>query len=130
MNAATLPASTDRRLTFLGTTDEVTTCECCGKQGLKCTVAVSLESGDALYFGVTCAARALSCKAVDVRHGAAAADRAKEKLASEAARAAFAAESAPWFAFLAAKGQGADVFTRIQSLGGYAAARAAFKAVA
>src|SRR6185369_5700834 len=30
---------------FLGTTDEVTTCECCGRSNLKGTVALELEDG-------------------------------------------------------------------------------------
>lgn len=46
------------RYTLLGIDDEVTTCDCCGKRNLKCTVA--LESADGIVrFGRDCAARAL-----------------------------------------------------------------------
>ena len=41
----------------LGTTDEVTTCDCCGKSGLKLTVAVQLDCGEVVHYGTTCAAR-------------------------------------------------------------------------
>lgn len=42
----------------LGITDENTTCECCGKTGLKRTVALEFEH-DIRYFGVDCAAMAV-----------------------------------------------------------------------
>ena len=45
---------------FLGTSDEVSTCDCCGRKDLKSTVALSIDDGEAVYFGVTCAARALA----------------------------------------------------------------------
>ena len=47
----------------LGITDERTECECCGKVGLKCTVAIECTdidgngTGNVLYFGRDCAAR-------------------------------------------------------------------------
>lgn len=43
---------------ILGITDERTTCECCGKQGLKRTVAIDFAS-EIRYYGTTCAAKAL-----------------------------------------------------------------------
>ncbi len=44
----------------LGTTDEVSTCDCCGRTGLKSTVALDVvETGDVVHFGVTCAAKAM-----------------------------------------------------------------------
>lgn len=42
----------------LGLTDEVTTCECCGRTGLRSTVIVGTEEGEA-YYGSTCASRFL-----------------------------------------------------------------------
>lgn len=42
----------------LGINDDVTTCECCGKCNLKCTVALDRD-GETVYFGRACAARAL-----------------------------------------------------------------------
>lgn len=43
---------------LLGINDDVTTCECCGKSGLKCTVVLSNGEGEVCY-GRDCAARAL-----------------------------------------------------------------------
>lgn len=47
-------------ITFLGWTDEVTACDLCGKSDLKSTAALALESGEVVYYGCTCAARALA----------------------------------------------------------------------
>lgn len=41
----------------LGIDDSVTTCDCCGKSGLKSTVAMELDSGDIVHYGCVCAAR-------------------------------------------------------------------------
>lgn len=41
---------------ILGLDDSVTTCDCCGKSGLKFTVAVEL-AGEVLHYGSTCATR-------------------------------------------------------------------------
>ncbi len=43
--------------TALHITDEITTCECCGKQGLKATVAMLNQDGGLFHFGRICAAR-------------------------------------------------------------------------
>ncbi len=46
-----------------GITDEVTTCDCCGKKSLKDTVALEVmegnNAGDIRFFGSHCAARAM-----------------------------------------------------------------------
>ena len=46
-----------------GTTDEITTCACCGKKNLRNTVILEIaegdNAGDLLHFGSHCAARAL-----------------------------------------------------------------------
>ena len=44
---------------LLGINDEVTTCECCGKPNLKCTVVLGTDGGEVRY-GRDCAARALA----------------------------------------------------------------------
>lgn len=41
----------------LGTTDSVTTCDCCGKSNLKLTVCMELDCGDIAHYGTTCASR-------------------------------------------------------------------------
>ena len=43
----------------LGITDEVTTCDCCGKKNLKCTVALEDEAGEVVYYGRDCAGAAV-----------------------------------------------------------------------
>lgn len=73
---------------YLGTTDDVTTCDCCGRAGLKSTVAVLIgESADPVYYGVTCAARALRVTAKEVRSEARAADAARDRATRAAAQA-------------------------------------------
>ena len=44
-------------LTFLGVTEEITSCDCCGKSELLCTVAMQTEDGEVVYYGRTCASR-------------------------------------------------------------------------
>lgn len=46
---------------LLGINDDVTTCECCGKPNLKCTVVLTNGEGEVCY-GRDCAARALAGK--------------------------------------------------------------------
>jgi hypothetical protein len=108
---------------FLGNCDEVNTCECCGKKHLKSTVALSIDDADPVYYGVTCAARALSMQAKDVRVAARTADReiadAKWKIQQEADSVRIAA----WHGWLSKNGSGGDPFTQIESLGGYLKAR-------
>lgn len=43
-------------------TNEHTTCDCCGKNDLQKTVALQDDNGDVVFFGVVCAARALTGK--------------------------------------------------------------------
>jgi hypothetical protein len=38
-------------------TEEIDTCDCCGRTDLKATVAMQLNDGGILYYGRTCAAR-------------------------------------------------------------------------
>lgn len=45
-------------MTALGISDEVTTCECCGKKRLKCTVALD-KAGETVFYGRDCAGAAL-----------------------------------------------------------------------
>ena len=44
---------------IVGTSDEVTTCECCGKSDLKSTVVLGTHDGEVSYYGIVCAARHL-----------------------------------------------------------------------
>jgi hypothetical protein len=44
---------------MLGITDEVTDCDCCGKRGLKCTVALESDQSGIVHYGRDCAGMAL-----------------------------------------------------------------------
>lgn len=44
---------------LLGFTEEITQCDLCGKIELKGTYAIELESGETVYYGTTCGAKAL-----------------------------------------------------------------------
>lgn len=118
----------DMEATILGITDDVTVCECCGRDDLKRTVAISFDGAAAVYYGTTCAARSIKTTAADIR---ASARRAMDaKIAAERAErdAKFRAEDALWQSFLDARSPGRDRFSQIESLGGYASARAAYEA--
>jgi hypothetical protein len=58
---------------ILGTSNDVTECEVCGKVELKGTVALIAldddgnEDGEAFYAGTTCAARKVGVKSADIR---------------------------------------------------------------
>lgn len=43
---------------IIGINDDVTTCECCGRTNLKCTVVLETDHGDQRHYGRDCAARA------------------------------------------------------------------------
>ncbi len=86
MTTTTAPAAR-RVFTVLGTTDEVTECEHCGRVDLKGTVRLGALDADGnvegiTYFGAVCGARAAGWTTKDIRKAATAADRA----AAEAAR--------------------------------------------
>lgn len=71
----------------LGTTDEVTECEHCGRVDLKGTIRLGVLDADGnvedvTYFGAVCGARAAGWTTKDIRKAASVADRA----AVEAAR--------------------------------------------
>jgi hypothetical protein len=104
-------------------------CDCCGREGLKRTVKLVSPGGTVVWYGVGCAARAMSV-GVDVvraaRRDAAAALEANEAVAR---RERDRAEDAAWQAFLdRAAGPGPDRFSQIQRLGGIGPARAAWRA--
>jgi hypothetical protein len=115
----------------LGTTDTITSCECCGRKNLKKTVAISIDDADPVYFGTSCAARAVKWTAADIRRAAKKADKAIADKAAAEARAKRQAADQVWFAWLnantPAKLRG-EVFLQIESLGGYRAARDRFDA--
>lgn len=110
----------------LGTTDDRTSCDCCGREDLKSTVALEDEDGEVVYFGCVCAAKAMRIPAADVRRAAKSADDAKVAAENSARIAAMDAANKRWFSFLNAMRPGLEVFTQIEKLGGYQAARAIY----
>lgn len=119
MNSATIRV--------LGTTDEYLVCERCGRSDLKSTVVLDID-GDIAHYGSECAATVVGRQATDVDREARDADRAA-RVAAEAVRTAeHAARFATWEAFLVGATGEADVAVAIQKLGGFAEARAAFRA--
>jgi hypothetical protein len=110
---------------FLGTSDEVTSCDCCGRKDLKSTVALVVGDGDTVYFGVVCAARSLAMSAKDVKAAAKNADddRTKAQRVADEERRRF--EDKCWQDFLDTKAPALKGrrFEQIQALGGFAAAR-------
>lgn len=116
-------------------------CDCCGREGLKRTVKLVNPAGRSVWFGVGCAARAMSVGVDEVRaarkDAEARAWQNEQKARDEARRAA----DEPFQAFLNdAAGTGPDVaeweggqtsrFKQLEKLGGYAAARALYAAKA
>jgi len=139
-----------KRFTYLGTSDEVDACDCCGKSDLKSTVAIQdNDSGETLYFGTTCAARALKQTVKEVKAGTGAADRARAEAERARQRAARDTYEKDWHAYLAATGAmvretygprewvgdnvtggyqyPVNVYATLQKLGGMKAAREGFE---
>lgn len=116
----------------LGISDEVTTCELCGKANLKCTVALDLtgEGSEPVYYGRDCAGMVKYGKKTSANTARVVREYEDERHAAEKAvrDAAWKTETARWESFLSVNGKGGDTFTRIQSLGGFKAARAMYTA--
>lgn len=99
-------ATAARAFRILGTTDEVDACDCCGKTGLKSTVAVveldadGNDVSDTLYFGCTCAARAAAREVKEIRREAHAADRAREQAERDAKARAYNERRTAWLWWL------------------------------
>jgi len=47
---------------ILGTSGDITSCECCGKSNLKKTVVIEFDQDGIKHYGTSCAARALGLK--------------------------------------------------------------------
>jgi hypothetical protein len=117
-----------KKYTIQGVTDEVDTCDCCGRTDLKRAVALADENGGVSFMGVVCAAAALKLPADEVRTGAKNAQLAKDMAMSAAKQAKAQAEFHAWAKFLRERTGLAEIAPAIEKLGGIAAARAAFRA--
>lgn len=68
------------RFQIQGTTDEVRSCDCCGRAKLKHTVALlDTDTAEVRYMGTTCAAVAMKMQTDKVRRQAKQADHTKHK---------------------------------------------------
>ena len=101
------PEAPARLFRVVGTTDEVNACDCCGKTKLKSTVELfELDANgndvadQPVYFGVTCAARAMHREVKAVRSDVLAADRAREAAARAAKYAAERVRREAWLYWL------------------------------
>lgn len=119
-----------RRFVVVGTTDEWDACDCCGRTNLKRYVVMRDADGECFGFGTSCAARLEGVPAAEVRAEARTADEAARAEAEADRRARADAERDAWFAWLTANAGPGDTFDQIERLGGYAEARAAFRASA
>jgi hypothetical protein len=72
--------------TTIGTTDDCTTCDCCGKSHLKMTVVLRDDEGEVFFYGRTCAARATGWKAARIEREILAADHKRAELIAQAER--------------------------------------------
>jgi hypothetical protein len=99
LRGMTNTAAAHKVFKVLGTTDEVTECEHCGRVDLKGTIRLGIldEDGnveDVTYFGAVCGARAAGWTTKDIRKAATAADRAAAEAEREARRVKAEAEYA------------------------------------
>lgn len=130
---------TTKAFRVLGSTDDVTECELCGRTDLKGTIVLQplatdgSEDGEPVYYGSDCGARAAKWTVKEIRSAAREADRKAEEARQAEKRAKFEAEFAVWSAFVAersgiAAGAPDALFRGIQALGGFKAASDAFNA--
>lgn len=115
---------------FLGTSDDVTTCECCGRANLKSTVALLTEGATTpVYYGVTCAARSLKMQNIEVAKAARQVERDHAAALAHEDYLAWRVEDARWQAFLDARAPGLrERADQIVAVGGYSVARADYLA--
>lgn len=116
---------------YLGTTDDVTTCDCCGRTGLKNTVVIEMhDDAEPLYYGVTCAAHALKTTAKEVRYEAKRADTIKREKKAAERQEEHNKAMAPWYAWLNSQVPSlvGQTFLQIERLGGYCIAHKSYEA--
>lgn len=56
---------------MIGSNDEQTTCDHCGRANLKLTVVLEDEDGNQVRYGTACAARAIGRKSTDIKNAVA-----------------------------------------------------------
>lgn len=114
---------------ILGTTDEHTACDCCGRTNLRRTVAIDFD-GTVAYYGTSCAETITTIPAADITAAASIADKARLEAERAEHNAQQAAAAEAWEAWLTANAGPGDVADQIDRLGGYSAARTAYRSAA
>lgn len=113
--------------TVLGTTDDHTACELCGRDDLKSTVALrDNQTGETVYYGSDCGARATGWTTREITTAAKSADdkrRASEQAQRDAANAERTKRWEDWLESQTGHRSPADA---LPLLGGFVAARAAY----
>jgi hypothetical protein len=131
-------------LIILGTTDEVNTCDCCGRTDLKDTVALEDDqTGAILYYGCVCAAKKQNVPSKQIKSEAKKADDIRRKAAQAEKNRLDEIEDSRYQAFIDNKVAGQrvtpDVFTgrvtgkenrfnQLQFLGGFVKVRKMYEA--
>lgn len=117
-------ANETAQVRFLGTADDVNTCECCGRKNLKHTVALSFDDGEAVFYGTSCAAVALRMPAIEVKRSAKKVDDEKRNAEMATRQAADRSRYAAFQTWLDAQlpSLKGERFLQLQELGGYKAA--------
>jgi hypothetical protein len=116
-----------KRYTILGTTDEHTSCDCCGRSDLKSTVAMrDNETDKDVFFGVVCAAHMRGVTSKEIKSKAQAADRERARVEHNARRDAFNREYAAFQSFLdsVVPSHTGNRHKQLETLGGYGTAKA------
>ena len=123
------------RFTVNGVTDERDTCDCCGRTNLKRVVCLTDHTTDEdVFFGTTCAARAMKITVKEAKARVNAAEAAKREADRREHAARHAAKGRAWTAHLISvvgheinDWQGTlDIHAMIGAAGGWAAAREGF----
>lgn len=119
----------------MGTTNDVTACELCGRTDLHHTIVLvpldadGNDAGAPVYYGSECGARAAGWKQGEVVKAAKTADEARQQAEYAARRAVQEAEDAKFDAFLIVRtGITGDRYAQLQALGGFKAANDAYAA--
>jgi len=104
-----------------------TECGHCGRSGLKVTVKMVDPGGATVWMGTGCAAKALGIPAAEFNALRKTADLKAETAEQAARRVEADATHAAWKAFLDSAAGPGDTIDQLRRLGGYAAARAAYR---
>lgn len=117
-----------REIKVVGRTDEVTTCDCCGKQNLKFTVMISVDGAEPGYYGCVCAVKVFHGRFTDTKQVKVEMD-AVERVKWALDQCHDSALTDDWLSWLSRNAKsGTLVFEQYRSLGGLEAARSMWRA--